>query len=49
MKIKLINFKTLLKTLSVVLMLFMLTAFPQTAVKGAKSGLKTFKPKCKNI
>lgn len=42
MKIKLINLKTILKTLSVILLLFMLTAFPQTAVKGAKSGLKTF-------
>ncbi len=42
MKIKLLNLKTLLKSLSVVILLFLLTAFPQIAVKGAKGGLKTF-------
>ena len=42
MKIKLLNLKTMLKSISIILLLFLITAFPQISVSGAKNGLKTF-------
>ena len=42
MQIKLLKFKTLLKTGSILILLFFLTAFPQISIKGATQGLKTF-------
>lgn len=42
MKIKLFKLKSILKTSIILLLLFLVTAFPQISVKGAISGLKTF-------
>ena len=42
MKIKLFKLKSILKTVSILLLLFLVTAFPQISIKGALNGLKTF-------
>lgn len=42
MKIKLLKLKSILKTGSILLLLFVITAFPHISIKGALNGLKTF-------